>query len=247
MSNHDHRSHLYARYTDVQTRTGIHELAAKVRLNNIELFRQIGHYLPSNRHSRILDLGCGYGGFLLLLQERGYVNTSGVDISPQQVAAADQLGVKNVVEGTIEQALGAEQTYDLISMFDVIEHLTRSEAIATLTLIHERLSPNGTLIIRTPNVDSRLGTVLSFGDLTHEMHLNLLSAKELFASLPYTTVHIEPSWPTGGSVLHRILRPVARAILRVITTVEALAVGIPRSMLLPTPNMFIVATKQPRE
>lgn len=247
MSNHDHRSHLYARYTDVQARTGLNELSTKIRFNNHELLRQIGQYLPSDRNARILDLGCGYGGFLLLLQERGYGNTLGIDISPQQVATANLLGVKNVHEGTIDQALGVEQSFDLVSMFDVIEHLTRSEAIETLTRIHDRLSPGGTLIIRTPNVDSRLGTVLSFGDLTHEMHLNLLSARELFASLPYSTVRIVPSWPSGGSTLHSILRPIASAVLRVMTAVEALAMGIPRSMMLPTPNMFIVATKQPHE
>jgi 2-polyprenyl-3-methyl-5-hydroxy-6-metoxy-1,4-benzoquinol methylase len=240
----DHRSHLYARYTDVQARTSLEELASKIRKDNLALFRQIGHVIPSRKDAHILDLGCGYGGFLLQLQERGYVNTMGIDISPQQVATASQLGVRGVREGTIDQALSTNQQFDIITMFDVIEHLTRSEAINVLTRIHQTLAPGGALIVRTPNIDSRLGTVLSFGDLTHEMHLNLLSAKELFASLPFTDVTFSPSWPTGGGLLHAILRPIASAYMRIHVSLEALTMGIPRSMILPTPNMFIIALKQ---
>ena len=47
----------------------------------------------------------------------------------------------------------------MVTMFDVIEHLTRAEAISALTTIAHVLAPGGTLVLRTPNVDAPLGTV----------------------------------------------------------------------------------------
>ena len=48
----------------------------------------LGVFLPEDKSSKILDLGCGSGYLLDLLLKSGYRNTSGVDISSDQVAFA---------------------------------------------------------------------------------------------------------------------------------------------------------------
>lgn len=41
-----------------------------------------------SRHSRVLDIGCGYGRTLALLRDSGYMRLDGVDIAPAMIAAA---------------------------------------------------------------------------------------------------------------------------------------------------------------
>lgn len=240
----DHRKHFYDRYTQAQSRFGsIDQARARARAEQEMLQPLVGTYLPANRQSRILDLGCGYGAFLLMLQERGYTNLRGVDLSPEQVNLAYELGASMVELGTLEAVLPQEKNVSLVTMFDVIEHLTRSEAISVLQEIHNTLSDDGILVMRTPNVDARLGTVLSFGDLTHEMHLNKYSALELFASLEFRSVEVLEVPPVGGSVGAKIIRSLVKPFHSISSALVHISQGISRSASISTPNMLIVARR----
>ncbi|MCX6139694.1 MAG: hypothetical protein NTX15_02500 [Candidatus Kapabacteria bacterium] len=97
--------------------------------------------------------------------------------------------------------------------------------------------------MRTPNIDARLGSVLSFGDLTHEMHLNKFSVLELFASLPFTSVEILPVHVSGGGVLTRLLRSTFSFVFTFIERCVYLVQGISWSSTIKTPNMLIVARR----
>lgn len=238
-----YREHFYERYTDAQSRSTQEEMDAKVVRDIASLKSTISEFLPTSKNATIVDLGCGYGSALLMLQESGYINTSGVDISPQQVAMAQKLGARNVTHGTLEDVLAAKPRVDCFIMMDVIEHLTRSEAINTLMLMHESLSDGGRIILRTPNVDAPFGTVLSFGDLTHELHLNALSAKELFASLPYSSVQVLPLHPTGGPLVARIFRALFYRPGQMLRRIRGAVHGMSSSYYLNTCNMLIVAQK----
>jgi len=238
----DHRHHFYDQYTTAQTRTTDPvELRAIVDRTKVELRHSILPYVPKDRSIRIMDLGCGFGAFLGLLADEGYVNAVGVDISPQQIAVAHQLGVTNTRVASLRDALFGSTRYDCITMIDVIEHLTREEAVDTLNLISEVLRPGGTLILRTPNVDGLLGTVLSFGDLTHELHLNKLSTLELFATVNFSTVHIHAVHPRGGSFLARLLRLLVHPFVILTAKISAIAAGLQYNHRILTPNMIIVA------
>lgn len=240
----DHRKHFYDRYTQAQSRfSSIEQARSRVQAEHQMLRPLIGTYLPSDRNARILDLGCGYGAFLLMLREEGYTNLRGVDLSPEQVQLANELGASMVELGTLESALVEERGLALVTMFDVIEHLTRSEAITALQSIHSALSDGGTLVMRTPNIDAKLGSVLSFGDLTHEMHLNKYSALELFASLQFRSVEILEVPPVGGSLSARMARAVISPFQRISSALLHVSQGISRSATISTPNMLIVARR----
>jgi hypothetical protein len=100
------------------------------------------------------------------------------------------------------------------------------------------------LVMRTPNVDAYLGTVLSFGDLTHELHLNKLSVQELFASLPYSSVMILPTTHSDAGLLARFIRKLVTPIFNLTHRLRCIAYGVSSNMLITTPNMMIVAIKQ---
>jgi len=41
--------------------------------------------LPEDKKAKIIDLGCGNGGFVYWLQQIGYQNAEGIDISAEQI------------------------------------------------------------------------------------------------------------------------------------------------------------------
>lgn len=238
-----YREHFYERYTEAQSRSSEAQLAAKVTHDKAYLKHTLSPFLPTLKNATIVDLGCGYGSALLMLQEEGYSNTSGVDISPQQVAAARSLGARNVTLGTLDDVLHAKPKVDCFIMMDVIEHLTRNETITALTAMHTCLNDGGRIILRTPNVDAPMGTVLSYGDLTHELHLNAMSVKELFASLPYRSIRILPLHPRGGPLVVRILRAVFYRPGIFIQRIRCAIHSVRWADYISTSNMLIVAEK----
>src|SRR4028118_2116422 len=74
-------------------------------LNREQMNRQFqawwGDVLPKDQSKPILDLGCGWGGFLAFLQTQGYTNLTGVDSSAQQVEIAHRLGLDQVEVGDV--------------------------------------------------------------------------------------------------------------------------------------------------
>ena len=65
------------------------------------LRRLIKRHFPSDKNARILDLGCGTGTLLTLLQEASYRNCWGVDSSTEQVTKAQAMGVSMVTQGDL--------------------------------------------------------------------------------------------------------------------------------------------------
>lgn len=239
-----YREHFYDQYTTVQQRhADLDDLRRRAQEERAIVVRDIVPHLPSDRSARVLDLGCGYGGFLLTLQELGYANVRGIDISAQQVETARLLGVRDVEVGDATAAFNASGSWDAICLLDVIEHLTRDEAISTLRLCLDHLTERGVLIVRTPNVDASMGTVLSYGDLTHELHLNKLSALELFTSLRARSVQVLPSPPHGGSLMIKLIRAVVGPLHAFVDRLLAISSGISRQHYIRTVNMIIVARK----
>lgn len=238
-----YREHFYAQYTDAQSRASAEQMSAKVENDKAYLRHTLKPFLPTLKNATIVDLGCGYGSALLMLQEDGYTQTSGVDISPQQVAAAHALGVRNVTLGSLEDVLQKHPNVDCFIMMDVIEHLTRNEAIATLTAMHGCLNNGGRIILRTPNVDAPMGSVLSYGDLTHELHLNAISVKELFASLPYRSIRILPLHPRGGPFVVRVMRALLYRPGMFVQRIKCAVHSVRWSDYIYTSNMLIVAEK----
>lgn len=240
----DHRQHFYSQYTTAQSRfQSIEDARRRVQVEQAGLIETVSGALPSRRDSRVVDLGCGYGAFLLWLRELGYSNLRGIDLSQEQVDLARELGLDCVEVEDLFSALSQERNVDLVTMFDVIEHLTRSEAISALSTIANVLAPGGTLILRTPNVDAALGTVLSYGDLTHELHLNKTSVLELFATLSFQSVHVLPVPAVGGSMLSRLLRRLVTPFARSMRILRHVEQGISTNATISTPNMLIIARR----
>jgi len=113
--------------------------------------------VPSKKQGKILDIGCGPGISLYNLKKFGW-NVYGLDISQKAVNfARNNLDLKNVRRGFIEDAFYHKEYFDVIRMSHVIEHL--NDPKETLLKIRKILKKNGILIITTPDFSSPLRPV----------------------------------------------------------------------------------------
>mgnify|MGYP002623821425 CR=1 FL=1 len=105
---------------------------------------------------RLLDVGCSYGAFLELAAERGW-QPSGVELSEKACAYARRERNLELVQGTLEGASLPASTYDVVTLWDVIEHLERP--LETAREIHRVLAPGGAVMLFTINQRSLINRV----------------------------------------------------------------------------------------
>lgn len=107
----------------------------------------------------MLDVGCATGRFLDRMRRRGW-NVTGVELVPGIAQRARDLFGLSVITGTLETAGITDQSYDLVTLWDVLEHVRSPRR--TLCEITRILRPGGWLVFRVPNPDSVGARV--FGD-----------------------------------------------------------------------------------
>lgn len=125
-------------------------------------------YLPVSLNARCLDIPCGYGNFLYFLNSRGYRNIQGFDLDEAQVKLANLLNLPAVAKDVFSVLSTADESYDLISSIDFIEHLSKDNALIFIDECKKSLKVGGVLIIRTPCADGPFGAHDAANDLTHE-------------------------------------------------------------------------------
>lgn len=106
-------------------------------------------YLPFTPNGKLLEIGCGSGGMLKNMQDKGW-DVTGVDFDSKSVSLAQDLGL-NVYDGDISQLNLEKNSFDAIIMNHVIEHLP--DPVATLKSCHKLLRSDGRLISITPNTN----------------------------------------------------------------------------------------------
>lgn len=106
----------------------------------------------SNKLS-ILDVGCGWGNFLQILNDN-HLPYLGIDISEEAVAICREKGLNCLKADLINLSKGSRQKYSVITFFQVIEHL--KNPLEYLKASKKLLKKNGILLITTPNNNSPL-------------------------------------------------------------------------------------------
>ena len=106
-----------------------------------EICRQV-----TDRRPRILDVGCGTGANLLMLSEYG--EAEGVDISEDALAFCRERGLDKVRLGAGEQLPYDDGTFDLVTAFDVVEHM--DDDLAGLREMRRVLRPGGRVLLFVP-------------------------------------------------------------------------------------------------
>lgn len=99
---------------------------------------------------RLLDVGCSTGLFLARARAIGF-EVAGVEFSAASAQfARDHFDIA-VTDGDIAALDCAPESFDLLTMFDVIEHVR--DPAADIAAAHRLLRPGGLFILSTPNLD----------------------------------------------------------------------------------------------
>lgn len=98
--------------------------------------------------AKVLDVGCGVGYFLSYLKDMG-VEARGLEVDPCQVRYCTEIGLS---VGSNELSKEPDGKYDLITMFDVLEHL--ANPVSMIGTAADKLRPGGYLIAYTPSFHS---------------------------------------------------------------------------------------------
>ena len=99
--------------------------------------------------SDLFEVGCATGFFLELAKQRGW-GVSGIDLSAYAVERGKEKGL--AVSTDTFESIGGEKKYDVIAMYDLIEHV--KDPIETIHKAHALLRDNGLLVITTPDAGS---------------------------------------------------------------------------------------------
>jgi SAM-dependent methyltransferase len=154
-------------------------------------------WLPPDRNTPVLDMGCGDGKFLFMLGHMGYTDLTGMDLSPEQIGKARQWcpGAK-IIQGDVREFLQENsEKFGLITGFDLIEHFRKDELLDLLSLIKGALSSGGRVIFRTPNAVSPWAGTVSYGDFTHEWFFTPGSLANLLNLKGFTKFEARPCEP----------------------------------------------------
>jgi 2-polyprenyl-3-methyl-5-hydroxy-6-metoxy-1,4-benzoquinol methylase len=104
-----------------------------------------------NGGKRILDIGCGVGGFLDYAAGNGF-ETFGFDASAAQAenAATRHTNVRNNIDiDDYVASLGREVAFDVITMWDVFEHIR--DPAKVIAGVRRHLAPGGMFFVSVPN------------------------------------------------------------------------------------------------
>ncbi|SRR6266567_2268279 len=240
-----YRARFYKNYAGFQQRTQMEEIQRDLELRAPYLRRLVKQCFPADRESNIVDLGCGCGALVLFLQQTGYRNVLGVETSPSQVEFARQLGISSIVSGDLVPFLrnSAAEVFDVVVVFDVIEHFCKNEVLEIMDQVYRVLRPGGRLIVHVPNAEGIFGSRIFWSDFTHEMAFTREGLRQLSCASGFTSVEFSEDLPVVHgikSLIRRIVWAGLRSIFRLAYMAET---GDSGAGLVLTQNLLAVAMK----
>lgn len=216
------------------------------------MYQDFARKFLEQRSGRLIDVGCGLGFFLKAIEPFRDWGAHGCEISPEAVRyARETLGLNGVVSGRLEDAGFEPGAFDIITMWDVIEHILEPDAL--LRCCHALLKPGGVCFMHTPNIRVQLpkaqlkrlvrGMRRDVGYLQARDHLHHYSTESLrrllerngFSRVEF--IHLHPIQSVSGSK-NPVLRGVKNAWFGAARSLFTVSRG-----RLNLDNLFVVATK----
>jgi 2-polyprenyl-3-methyl-5-hydroxy-6-metoxy-1,4-benzoquinol methylase len=170
--------------------------------------RKILNYLKitPSKNIQILDVGCAGGAFPKAANDLGF---SVIGIEPSKWMC--EFGKKNysldLREGTLNEHNFDESTFDIITLWDVIEHLANPSSV--VKEINRILKPNGHLIVNFPDYASLARKLFRkkwpFFLSVHLIYFTPKTLTKMLNNNGFEVIKISPFWQTLqlGYVLKR--------------------------------------------
>lgn len=166
------------------------------------------------KSGKLLDVGCGLGYFVKTMLSFPTWQTFGYEISKAAVKfAQNSLKLDNIICGKVEVSNFPQKYFDIITLWDVIEHIPNPHPLISYLL--SILRDDGILFIHTPNIQVQLpkaklkklskGMKQGIGYLEAKDHINTYSVNTIKKMLyrngfsKVSFVHLHPIQSIAGS------------------------------------------------
>jgi glycosyltransferase involved in cell wall biosynthesis/2-polyprenyl-3-methyl-5-hydroxy-6-metoxy-1,4-benzoquinol methylase len=117
----------------------------------LKVLAEIKSYVALEAKDRILDVGCGRGEFLSLLQSEG-LHPIGIDSNRMLVRSLQEKGFETHAKDLFEYLSSIpDGTLKGITAFHVVEHLGHDQNMKFFSLAHQKLASGGFIYLETPN------------------------------------------------------------------------------------------------
>ncbi|MEM6795544.1 MAG: class I SAM-dependent methyltransferase [Acidobacteriota bacterium] len=163
------------------------------------MMRALERHLPDSSRRRLLDFGCGAGGFMVEAHRAGYA-VMGLELSKDLVAHVVKTHGFDVYQGLITDEDFKDQSFDVVISSQVFEHLV--DPRGTLLELKRHLKRPALVLIELPNL-THIKERLKKGAVMDDSHLFYFSAKSLprmFEDAGFRVLEVQQ-----GARLYRIL------------------------------------------
>lgn len=113
--------------------------------------RVLAYLTGSHPGGRVLDVGCGVGNMLALMRTMGF-ESFGLEPSEHACQLGRQRYDVEVVCARLGEAPLADETFDAVTFFDVLEHL--HDPVDDLKIAYRLLKPGGSVFVKVPNASA---------------------------------------------------------------------------------------------
>jgi len=168
---HLHKRHLFC---------GFGHLLANIPVLGSRIIYDLGErFAYFNPGGLIIDVGCGKGEYLQIMQEIGW-NVLGIELDPISAGLSEKKGVP-VLRGTFPEVMIEDSVADQVTMYHVIEHLP--DPISAIEKCFRILKVGGRLILNMPNAGSLGHSIFNknWVPLDPPRHFFTFSAKSISA------------------------------------------------------------------
>jgi SAM-dependent methyltransferase len=170
---------------------------------------------------KLLDVGCAGGAFLVAARAAGF-EVSGVEPSRWLGDFARREYGCDVKQGILADGMFPEHSFDVISLWDVLEHVPDPHAV--LRTIRSLIKPNGYLWVNYPDAGSFMAKVLGwkwpFWLSVHLIYYNRSTIRRQLEKAGFAISYIRPHWQQlqFGYVLDRAgaLVPPAKVAAKIV-------------------------------
>lgn len=146
---------------------------------------------------KVLDVGCAGGAFPVAASELGFT-VIGVEPSRWLAEQARNTYGLDIRSGSLESQKFPPSSFDLITLWDVIEHLTTPSLV--VGNIHQLLAKNGLLVINYPDYDSLtrrfMGMRWPFFLSVHLIYFTPKTIRRFLDERGFDVLVLRPYWQT---------------------------------------------------
>ncbi|MFA6289076.1 MAG: class I SAM-dependent methyltransferase [Opitutaceae bacterium] len=152
----------------------------------------MGKYL--RREDAVLDVGCGPGYTVKVLQDLGY-SVLGVDLNKELISRAQRVGLNVVEEDGLVAIRKHADKYNVICMSDFVEHVPLKVVVDICAEIAR--FPGKRVFLCTPNLDSVMGFKFWFHMPTHVNAMHPFVIRNMLKKLGYRVIE---EWTEYGQL-----------------------------------------------